>query len=59
MMLRYSLNLPAEADAIEAAVNAVLEAGHRTGDIAKAGEERIGCAQMGSLIAEAIKTFQE
>lgn len=54
MMLRYSLNLPAEADAIEAAVNATLEAGHRTADIAKAGEERIGCSQMGSLIAAAI-----
>ena len=54
MMLRYSLDLPAEADAIEAAVNAVLEAGHRTADIAKAGEERIGCSKMGSLIAAAI-----
>lgn len=55
MMLRYSFNLAAEADAIEAAVNEVLEADHRTGDIAKPGEERLGCAAMGSLIAAAVK----
>lgn len=54
MMLRYSFNLAAEADAIEAAVNAVLEAGHRTGDIAKPGEIKIACSDMGQLIAEAI-----
>ena len=54
MMLRYSFNLAAEADAIEAAVNNVLEAGHRTGDIAKTGEQRISCSEMGDLIAAAI-----
>ena len=54
MMLRYSFGLSAEADAIEAAVSAVLDAGHRTGDIAKPGEAVITCTEMGSLIAEAI-----
>ena len=33
MMLRYSLDMPAEADAVEAAVNTALESGLRTGDI--------------------------
>ncbi|MDE2546518.1 MAG: 3-isopropylmalate dehydrogenase, partial [Methanocorpusculum sp.] len=33
MLLRYSLSLPAEADAVEAAVAAVLAEGYRTGDI--------------------------
>jgi 3-isopropylmalate dehydrogenase len=54
MMLRYSFGLEAEAQAIEAAVDAALDAGHRTGDIAKPGEARITCAEMGDLIAAAI-----
>jgi len=35
MMLRYSLGLPVEADCIEAAVEAALDAGCRTSDIAE------------------------
>ena len=54
MMLRYSFGLSAEADAVESAVDAVLEDGHRTGDIAKPGETRVTCTQMGDLIAAAI-----
>ena len=37
MMLRYSFDMTAEADAIEAAVNAVLDEGYRTGDIMASG----------------------
>lgn len=33
MMLRYSLNLPAEADAVEAAVKKTLDDGMRTRDL--------------------------
>ncbi len=33
MMLRYSLRLPADADAVEAAVKATLDAGTRTKDL--------------------------
>ena len=33
MMLRYSLDLDREADAVEAAVQKVLTEGYRTGDI--------------------------
>ena len=55
MMLRYSFGLSAEADAVERAVDEVLVAGHRTGDIAKSGETPIRCAEMGDLIAQAIR----
>ena len=37
MMLRYSFDMPAEADAIEAAVSGVLDAGLRTADIMQEG----------------------
>ncbi len=51
MMLRFSFELDEEADAIDRAVDKVLEEGYRTGDIAKPGEEHITCTQMGDLIA--------
>lgn len=50
MMLRYSFSLGKEADAIEAAVEAVLNAGHRTADIAAAGETVSSTQEMGALI---------
>ena len=51
MMLKYSFDLPAECDAIEAAVNAVLDAGLRTGDMMAEGCTLVTCSQMGSAIA--------
>lgn len=54
MLLRYSLNLAQEADAVEAAVAAVLEEGWRTADICAPGAEPVGCMKMGELIAEHI-----
>ena len=54
MMLRYTFDLDKEADAIENAVKKVLKEGYRTIDIAKEGEEQIGTAKMGSLIAERV-----
>ena len=53
MMLRYTFNLGAEADAIENAVKQVLADGIRTGDIAKPGEKVYGTIETGRLIAEA------
>ena len=50
MMLRYSFDMPTEADEIEAAVSAVLDAGLRTADIWQEGCEKIGCAAMGDAI---------
>ena len=52
MMLRYSFDLAAEADAIEAAVSRVLDAGYRTGDIFSPGCKKVGCTEMGKLILE-------
>jgi 3-isopropylmalate dehydrogenase len=51
MMLRYSFDMTDEADAVEAAVEAVLDQGYRTGDIMSEGCTKVGCAEMGSLIA--------
>ena len=50
MMLRYSLDLDEEAQAIEQAVQTVLKKGYRTGDIYSAGCELVGTKKMGDLI---------
>jgi len=52
MMLRYSLNLDAAADDIEAAVKKVLQDGYRTVDIMSEGMTRVGTVEMGDLITE-------
>jgi len=55
MMLRFSLDQDAAADAVEAAVKQVLKDGYRTADIMSEGCTKVGCAQMGDLIAERIR----
>ena len=52
MLLRFSLDLKKEADAVDAAVEKVLRDGFRTGDIMSEGCTIVGCAQMGDLIVE-------
>lgn len=52
MMLRYSFDMAAEADAIENAVNKVLDDGYRTGDIMQDGCHKVLCSEMGDLVAE-------
>lgn len=54
MMLRYSLDLDKEADAVEAAVQKVLTEGYRTVDIMADGMKQVGTKEMGDLIAERI-----
>ena len=54
MMLRYSLDLDKEADAVETAVQKVLTEGYRTGDIMSEGCRLVGTAEMGALIAAAL-----
>ena len=51
MMLRYSFDLDKEADAIEAAVQKALTDGYRTGDIMSDGMKKVGCSEMGKIIA--------
>ena len=54
MMLRYSFDLQKEADAVEAAVNKVLDGGYRTVDIMSEGTTLIGTTEMGEKIAKGI-----
>ena len=54
MMLRYSLDLDKEADAIEAAVAKVLKENYRTVDIMSEGMTECSTSRMGDLIADRI-----
>jgi 3-isopropylmalate dehydrogenase len=54
MMLRYSFGLEKEAEAVEGAVQQVLKAGYRTGDIMDQGGTLVGCNTMGNLVNERI-----
>ncbi len=55
MALRHSLNQPALAAKLEGAIGRVLTSGLRTGDIAAAGEQTIGCSAMGDAVCDALK----
>ena len=55
MMLRYSFELGAEAQAIENAVLATLEQDYRTYDIMSEGKIKVGTKEMGELIARRVK----
>ncbi|MDD4732123.1 MAG: 3-isopropylmalate dehydrogenase [Desulfovibrio sp.] len=50
MMLRHSLGMPEEADAVERAVETTLSQGLRTGDILQPGTRAVGCAEMGDAV---------
>ncbi|RMF04966.1 MAG: 3-isopropylmalate dehydrogenase [Chloroflexi bacterium] len=54
MMLRTTFDLPAEADAVEAAVDSVLARGYRTPDLAWSGETKVGTEEMGDLVAQTV-----
>ena len=54
MMLRYSFDMAAEADAIEQAVDETLKAGIRCGDIMRQGCRLVGCREMGAEIRSRI-----
>ena len=54
LLLRFSLGLKQEADAVEAAVSHIVEAGYRTEDLREAGKEVVSTEEMGRLVAEAI-----
>lgn len=54
MMLRYSLNQPTAADAIETAVGKVLDQGYRTADIYTEGTVKVSTSQMGDAVVAAL-----
>jgi 3-isopropylmalate dehydrogenase len=57
MMLRYSLDLDKEADAVEAAVAQVLKEGYRTVDIMNEGMKQCTTTQMGDAIVENVRNL--
>ncbi len=52
MLLRFSLDLDKEAEAVERAVKQVLAEGYRTCDIMSEGMQLVGTRQMGQLIID-------
>ena len=55
MMLRYSFDMPTEADAIENAVSAFLDSGYRTADILSGDStKKVCCSRCGDIIASFI-----
>lgn len=57
MLFEHSLDAPEAAADIRSAAAAVLEDGHRTGDLILAGEDRpvMGCRAMGDLVLEQLR----
>lgn len=55
MMLHYTLDQPEAAQAIEAAVETVLNQGYRTGDIMREGCTQVGTVEMGDHICAALR----
>ncbi len=55
MMLRFSFDMPHEAETIENAVSAYLNAGYRTADIMSEGGMLVSCKRCGELIVENLR----
>jgi 3-isopropylmalate dehydrogenase len=55
LLLRHSLQMTREADALEAAVSRALEGGARTPDIATKGERVLSTREMGDAVLGALK----
>jgi 3-isopropylmalate dehydrogenase len=55
MMLRYSFGDPVNADRIEQAVTAALDAGYRTADIHSEGARKVGTREMGAAIVAGLR----
>jgi 3-isopropylmalate dehydrogenase len=58
MMLRHSFGLEQEASAVESAVSLVLTEGHRTRDLARAGEPVLSTSAMGAKVAEFVRVHE-
>ncbi len=54
MMLKYTFGMDDAYDAVFSAINAILDTGLRTADIASPNDTVVGTAEMGSRIAEAV-----
>jgi 3-isopropylmalate dehydrogenase len=54
LMLRYSLNLYAEAEGVESAIEMALERGYRTYDIMEHGRQQVTTDGMGEVVVSAL-----
>ena len=59
MMLRYSFDMPEEADLVEKAIDNVLTGGLRTGDIMQTGKARVSTKVMGEAIVAELDQVAE
>jgi len=59
MLLRHSFHMEREATCVESAVEAVLEEGHRTRDLARGGQASLSTPEMGRKVVEAAIAFLE
>ncbi len=59
MMLRYSFDMPEEADLVEKAIDNVLAGGLRTGDIMQTGKARVSTRVMGEAIVSELNQVAE
>lgn len=57
MALRYSCDMPKEADMIDKAIAGTLARGFRTGDIMQPNMRKVGTKEMGSAILEELATI--
>ena len=57
ILLRYSFNQTAAAEAIEKAVSLVLDQGLRTGDIFSQGCRKVGTQEMGDAVVAALRNL--
>lgn len=55
MLLRHSLELDKEADAVESAIRGVIESGARTADLAIAGDAVMSTAEMTEAISHQLR----
>jgi len=55
MMLRYSFEAPEAASAIEAAVQATIDAGVCTGDVASPGQKACSTIEFGDAVTDRIR----
>jgi 3-isopropylmalate dehydrogenase len=59
LLLRHSLQLEAEARAVDAAVAAALESGALTADVAPAGQTVFGTEEAGNAVIRALRLHKE
>ncbi len=55
--IKYSLDMPVEADAVQKTVSRALQDGYHTADIKIKGGRKLSTMEMGQLLAENVKLY--